>query len=98
MVGLGANKDAGDISFRVFTSVKGAETALGYDIDDLDVATHTGPVTVVYINVDGGEPDIALALLGTNGITLNDFIYGASTPSAALIGLHAPVGGDFTFA
>jgi hypothetical protein len=29
---------------------------------------------------------------------LNDFIYGASTPSAALIGLNVPVGGDFTFA
>ena len=106
LVGLGANKDAGDISFRTFTSVKGAETALGFDIDGIDgTSTFNGPVTVVYINVDGGAPDIALSLFGTTSVTLSDFVMGSpqaaavSQPfNAQLYGINMPTGGDFTFA
>nr|WP_314443115.1 M10 family metallopeptidase C-terminal domain-containing protein [uncultured Sphingomonas sp.] len=104
LTGIGANKDAGDVSFRVFTSVKGAETALGFDIDGIDgAATFKGSVTVVYINVDGGAPDIALSLFGSSGVTLNDFIINSapasvSATNAQLFGLGTPVGGEFTFA
>jgi serralysin len=84
LTGIGANNDAGDISFRVFDSVRGAETALGYDIDGQEGAsTYAGPVTIVYINVDGGAPDIALSLLGTAGVTVNDFVFSNSIQAAA---------------
>ena len=106
LVGIGANKDAGDISFRTFASVKGAETALGFDIDGIDgTSTFNGPVTVVYINVDGAAPDVALSLFGATSVTLNDFQ--VSKPQAAavaqsfdaqLYGINMPVGGEFTFA
>lgn len=105
LVGIGANKDAGDISFRTFTSVKGAETALGFDIDGIDGAsTFNGPVTVVYINTDGGAPDIALSLFGATSVTLNDFMTGGPAAAAVqpfnaqLYGLNMPIGGEFTFA
>ncbi len=83
LTGLGANRDVGDISIRVFDSVKGAETALGYDIDGIDgTSTYGGQVTIVYINVDGkGGPDVALSLLGTGTVTANDFI--VSNPAQA---------------
>lgn len=106
LVGIGANKDAGDISFRTFTSVKGAETALGFDIDGIDgTSTFNGPVTVMYINVDGNAPDIALSLFGATSVTLNDFQV-SNPPAAAaaqsfdaqLYGINMPVRGDFTFA
>ena len=48
-----------------FDSVSGAETALGFDIDGIEgPSTYTGPVTIVYINIDGGAPDIALRCSG----------------------------------
>lgn len=76
VIGLGANREKGNISIREFDSVKGAETALGYDIDGIDgPSTYTGPVTIVYINLDGGAPDIALSLLGTSGVTAKDFLW-----------------------
>ncbi len=82
--GIGANRDRGDISIRVFDSVKGAETALGYDIDGIDgTSTYQGQVTVVYINVDGGAPDIALSLIGTGGVTANDFIFKSTPPTSS---------------
>jgi serralysin len=79
LTGMGANKDAGDISFRVFDSVRGAETALGFEIDGIDgPSTFAGPVTIVYINSGGGAPDIALSLIGAAGVTANDFIFNAA--------------------
>ena len=107
ITGLGANRDAGDVSIRVFDSVKGAETALGYDIDGIDGAsTYAGPVTIVYINLDGGAPDIALSLLGTGTVTANDFIVSnPQSPAAAaqsfdsqLYGVNAAMMNQFTFA
>lgn len=76
VVGFGANSHVGDLSFRVFTSVNGAENALGFDIDGIDgPSSFSGPVTVVFVNTHGGDIDVALALIGTNGVTANDFVY-----------------------
>ena len=74
--GSNANKAAGDLSFKVYTSVQGAEKALGFDIDGVEGASpYSGPVTIVYGNVDGGAPDFALALIGVNGVTQSDFLF-----------------------
>ena len=73
--GTNANKSAGDLSYKVYTSVNGAENALGFDIDgQAGVSTYTGPVTVVFGNVNGGAPDFAIALLNTNGVSVGDFL------------------------
>lgn len=74
--GSNANKTAGDLSFKVYSSVQGAEKALGFDIDGVAGASpYSGPVTIVYGNVDGGAPDFALALIGVNGVTQSDFLF-----------------------
>ena len=94
VIGLGANREKGNISIREFDSVKGAETALGYDIDGIDgPSTYTGKVTIVYINIDGGAPDIALSLLGTSGVTANDFLWQTSAASSVdLVGTSGTSG------
>lgn len=74
--GTNANKLAGDLNYKVYDSVTGAEKALGHDIDGIAGASHyAGPVTVVYGNVDGGNPDFAIALIGVNGVSASDFIF-----------------------
>jgi serralysin len=76
-IGTDANRAAGQLSMKQYDSVNGAEKALGYDIDGVDgTSPYLGPVTVVYGNVDGGEPDFALVLLGTRTVGLGDFIFG----------------------
>ncbi|MEO7278214.1 MAG: M10 family metallopeptidase C-terminal domain-containing protein, partial [Sphingomicrobium sp.] len=73
--GSSANKDAGDLSFKVYDSVNGAEKALGIDLDGVSgTSPYSGPVTVVFGNHDGGSPDFALALFGVNGVDANAFI------------------------
>jgi serralysin len=75
-IGTDANKAAGDLSYKVYDSINGAEKALGMDIDGVDgVGTTSGPVTVVFANVDGGAPDYALVLLGANGVSQGDFLF-----------------------
>jgi len=75
--GSSANKSAGDLTFKVYDSVNGAEHALGIDIDGHDGASGiAGPVTVVFANVDGGAPDIGLVLLNHSGVAAGDFIFG----------------------
>jgi serralysin len=75
--GTSANKNDGDLTYKVYTSVNGAENALGIDIDGHNGASHiSGPVTVVFANTDGGQPDIGLILLNHNGVTASDFIFG----------------------
>jgi Ca2+-binding RTX toxin-like protein len=88
IVGFGNNKNVGDISFRVFSNVAGAEAALGFDIDgQAGTSTHLGPVTVVFVNQNGGAIDVALALIGTrNGVSYNDFVFNEVDPPLALIG------------
>jgi Ca2+-binding RTX toxin-like protein len=74
--GTNANKLAGDLSYKVFDSVMGAEKALGHDIDGVTGASpYSGPVTIVYGNVDGGTADFAIALIGVNGVKASDFLF-----------------------
>jgi Ca2+-binding RTX toxin-like protein len=74
--GTNANKLAGDLSYKVFDSVMGAERALGHDIDGVTGASpYSGPVTIVYGNVDGGTADFAIALIGVNGVKASDFLF-----------------------
>lgn len=74
--GTRANKDAGDLTYKVYDSITGAENALGIDIHDQPGASGIGgPVTVVYANLDGGSPDLAMILLNHSSVTANDFIF-----------------------
>ena len=75
--GTNANKHAGDLTYKTFDSVNGAEKALGFDIDGQAGASGiSGPVTVVYGNTDGGAADFAIVLLNTSGVSASDFIFG----------------------
>lgn len=74
--GNAANKDAGDLSIKTYGNINAAENALGIDIDGVDgPSTLTGPVTVVFGNVDGGAPDFALVLINTSGVSATDFLF-----------------------
>jgi len=74
--GTNANKADGDVTYKVYNSVNGAENALGIDIHDhVGSGDLSGPVTVVFTNVDGGSADIGLILLNHNGVSANDFIF-----------------------
>jgi len=75
--GTSANKNDGDLTYKTYDSINGAENALGFDIDGNPGASGvSGPVTVVFGNVDGGKPDFAIVLLGTSNVSADDFIYG----------------------
>ena len=72
--GTSANKGAGDLTYKVYDSVNGAEKALGFDIDGIDgPSTYTGKVTIVLGDIAGGGVDFAIALLNTNGVVATDF-------------------------
>jgi serralysin len=88
--GSSANKGAGDLSFKVYDSVNGAERALGFDIDGIDgPSTYTGKVTIVFGDVNGGGVDFAIALLNRNGVTEADFF--DKGDAAALAGAGNPL-------
>jgi serralysin len=72
--GSSANKNAADLTFKVFDSINGAEKALGIDIDGIAGPGAATPVTVVFGNVDGGEPDFGIVLIGATGVTAADFM------------------------
>jgi serralysin len=98
--GTSANKNAGDLTYKIYDSVNGAENALGFDIDGQPGASGiSGPVTVVYGNTNGGAPDFALILLNTRGVDANDFIFAnsAAAQGSAMssLGLH---NSDYYFA
>jgi serralysin len=79
--GTAASKNAGDLTFKTFDSVNGAESALGFDIDGQTGASGiSGPVTVVYGNTNGGAADFAIILLNTASVDASDFNFG--TPAA----------------
>ena len=71
-IGTNANKNAGDLSYKVYDSLNGAEKALGIEIDNYTGA-HNGKVTVVMANVDGGAVDYMVVLLGAPVLTADDF-------------------------
>ncbi len=75
--GTHKNKDAGDLTYKSYSSVSAAERGLGMDIDGNPGAGGvSGPVTIVYGNVDGRDPDFALVLLGTASVAADDFVLG----------------------
>ena len=83
--GSSANKNIGDLTFKVYDSINGAENALGMEIDGIAGQGAAGPVTVIFGNVDGGAPDFAIALLNTRGVTASDFIDQVTpTPAASM--------------
>ena len=71
--GTNANKSAGDLTYKTYASVNGAESALGFDVDGITGKSTAGPVTVVFGNMDGGSPDFAIVLLGVSSISGSDF-------------------------
>ena len=75
--GTNANKNAGDVTYKTYDSINGAESALGIDIDGRPGASGVGgKVTVVYLNDDhGGAPDAAIILLNTSSVDASDFIF-----------------------
>ena len=94
--GTAANKNAGDLTYKMYTSITGAENALGFDIDDQPGAGGvSGPVTIVYGNNNGGNPDFAIILLNTSSVDASDFNLGASA-SSIVSGLLPH--GDYLFA
>lgn len=75
--GTNANKNVGDLTYKTYTSLNGAENALGFDIDGQPGASGvSGPVTVVYGNKDGGAADFAIILLNTSSVDASDFLFG----------------------
>jgi serralysin len=73
--GTDMGKNAGDLYFKTYDSVNGAEKALGVDLDGVSGASpYEGKVTVVFGNVDGGNPDFAMVLFKTAGVSTDDFI------------------------
>ncbi|QNM82355.1 M10 family metallopeptidase C-terminal domain-containing protein [Sphingomonas sabuli] len=80
--GTANNKSAGDLTYKVFDSINGAENALGIDIDGQPGAGAAGPVTVVYGNTDGGSADFVMVLLNTNGVDADDFVFGSNATAA----------------
>lgn len=82
--GTNANKNDGDLTYKTYNSINGAENALGIDIDGQPGASNiSGPVTIVYGNVDGGAPDFAIVLLNTSSVGADDFIFAPSAGSSA---------------
>ena len=90
--GSSANKNMGDLTFKVFDSINGAENALGMDIDGIAGRGAAGPVTIVFGNVDGGAPDFAIALLNTRGVTASDFIDHVTPAATATMAMSASGG------
>ncbi len=80
--GHSANKNAGDLTIRTFGNINAAEAALGIDIDGIDgPSIYSGPVTMVFGNVDGGAADFAIALIGVSSVDASDFLF-APLPSS----------------
>jgi serralysin len=80
--GTNANKNAGDLTYKVYDSVNGAEKALGFDIDGRSGAAGVGgPVTVVFGNNNGGAADFAIVLLNTRSVDASDFKFNTSSTS-----------------
>ncbi|MEA3011075.1 MAG: serralysin [Sphingomonadales bacterium] len=68
-------KNAGEISIQHFGNMNAAENALGMELDGVDgKSPFGGPVTVVFGNVDGGQPDFAMVFVDTPHLTVSDFM------------------------
>ena len=68
---------AGDLSYKTYGNINAAEKSLGIDIDGVADSAHTGPVTVIFGNTDGGkDADFAIVIYGKPEIDATDFIFG----------------------
>jgi Ca2+-binding RTX toxin-like protein len=66
---------AGEISIRTFGNMNAAEAALGMDLDGVDGASpFSGPVSVVFGDVDGGGADFAIVVVSSPNLTVSDFM------------------------
>ena len=74
-LGTVSNKGAGQLTYKVYDSINGAERALGIEIDGISGPGAAVPVTVVFGNTDGGAPDFAIALIGANSVSAGDFMF-----------------------
>ena len=80
--GHASGNRAGDVTYKSFTSVNGAENALGFDIDGVTgVSNASGPVTVVFVNTDGGAPSMAFVLLNTEQRLCRRLLLDAAAPT-----------------
>lgn len=67
--------NAGEISIRHFGNMNAAESALGMELDGVAGASpFSGPVSVVFGNVDGGAADFAMVFVNTPQLTISDFM------------------------
>ena len=74
------NKKDGDLTYKTYASVSAAERGMGIEIDGNPGASGvSGPVTVVYGNVDGGGADFAIVLLNTASVSADDFIFASAS-------------------
>jgi hypothetical protein len=65
-VGHSSGKNAGELSMKTFGNMNAAEKSLGIEIDGVDgQSPFGGPVTVVFGNVDGGDPDFAMVFVNS---------------------------------
>lgn len=89
--GTNANKNTGDLTYKTYDSINGAENALGFDIDGNPGASGvSGPVTVVYGNTNGGAADFAIVLLNTRSVDASDFLFSdAQASQFTTLGSHA---------
>jgi hypothetical protein len=86
-----ANKRPGDLSYKTYSSINGAEKALGIEIDGNSGASGIGgPVTVVFGNMaDGGSPDFAIVLLNTRSVDKSDFLFATPASGSSLAAQNA---------
>jgi len=70
-----ANPGTGQLSIRNFGNMNAAESSLGIEIDGVDGASpHSGQVSVVFGNVDGGSADFMMVFVGGPQILQSDFV------------------------
>jgi serralysin len=71
-----SGNNAGDVWTKTFGNMNAAEKSLGIEIDGVDGASpFGGKVTVVFGNVDGGDPDFAIVLVDNSIIAQTDFLF-----------------------
>ncbi|HEX8480917.1 MAG TPA: M10 family metallopeptidase C-terminal domain-containing protein [Allosphingosinicella sp.] len=69
-------KNAGELSIRHFGNMNAAEAALGMELDGVDgVSPFSGPVSVIFGDVDGGGADFALVIMNSPSLNSSDFIF-----------------------
>jgi serralysin len=75
-VGNASGNNAGDLFVKTFGNINAAEKSLGIDIDGVDgVSPFEGKVSVVFGNTDGGAPEFAFVLVGTESLNSSDFLF-----------------------